>query len=303
MKKKVVSPFFSHSFKNHIYKDGISMNTKRKLWIKSLDELTRFERAIIKAHPERLVDAVVQGKRDIGKSMFCFKTMTRVFQYLDGIHVDDAYIKALDHMIFTLPDTIEAIDKVIDNTDFDDIMQYDQEHQYRILTLDDAGTHMGKYKFYVDVVGVDQIQSRFDVIREVTSGLLITTPALSGLLSNFREYPGTKRIEISYDSVGDTRYGRIVTIRNKRKKWARYGKLAFPPIKTSIWIDDWAYREYKIKKRKAIQRVNRDSSIKPLQQFNKMFSIVKKMNPNLTKEEVIEKLCLPEELKDDVREW
>lgn len=271
---------------------------KRPAYIKDPKQLTRFERAIVNAHPERLVDGIVQGKRDIGKSMFCYKTMTRIFQYLDGTHVDDAYIKALDHMFFTLPDTLKAIDKVIDNTDFNNILEYDEENQYRIITLDDAGTHMGKYKFYVDVAGVDAIQSKFDVIRDVTSGLLITTPSLSGLLSNFRNYPGTKRIELNYDVKGDTRYGRIVKIRDKRKKWARYGKLAYPPIKTSIWIDNWAYQEYRIRKRKAIQKINKEYSGSPESQFKKMYQIAKKLNPKLSKHEVIEKLNLGSELDD-----
>ena len=224
--------------------------------------------------------------------------MTRIFQYLDGIDVDDAYLKALDHMIFTLPDTIKAIDKVIDNTDFDNILKYDMENQYRILTLDDAGTHMGKYKFYVDVQGVEAIQRRFDVIRDVVSGLLITTPTLTGLLSNFRNYPGTKRITLKYDVQGDTRYGRIVDIRHKRNKWARQGKLAYPPIKTSIKIDNWAYEEYRIKKRKAIQRLNKESTSNPASDFKKMVTIAKKLNPTLTRQEIFEKLNFNDELKE-----
>lgn len=271
---------------------------KRPPYIKDIKQLTRFERAIINAHPERLVDGIVQGKRDIGKSMFCYKTMTRIYQYLDGTHVDDAYIKALDHMFFTLPDTLKAIDKVIDNTDYDNILKYDREHQYRIITLDDAGTHMGKYKFYVDVAGVEAIQSRFDVIRDVTSGLLITTPSLSGLLTNFRNYPGTKRIELYADSVGDTRYGRIVKIRNKRLKWARYGKLAYPQIKTSIWVDNWAYEEYRKKKRRAIQKMNKESNGSRESQFNKMYHIAKKLNPKLTRKDLIVKMNLTDEFEE-----
>ncbi len=276
------------------------MNNNIKKWIKSKDELTCFERRIINAHPERLVTAIAEGQRDIGKSMICYKIMTRIFQYLEGIHVDDAYLRALDHFLFTIPDTLKAIDKVIDNTDYADILKYDAEHQYRVLTVDDAGTHMGKYKFYVDVSGVEQIQSRFDVIRDVTSGLLMTTPAISGLMTTFREYPGTKRMRIKFDVKGNTRYGRIVEIRHKRKKWARYGKLVYPPIKTSIYVDDWAYKEYKIRKRKAIKKMNDASKKSSYNEFNKMCRIVKKFNPALTQNEVIEKLGISKEVMDEI---
>lgn len=273
------------------------MNISIPKWIKTLDELTRFERAIIKAHPERLISGIAEGQKDIGKSMFCYKTMTRIFQYLEGIHVDDAYLRALDHFKYTLPETFAAIDKVIDNTDYSDILKYDEENQYRVLTLDDAGTHMGKYKFYVDVAGVEGIQSKFDVIRDVTSGLLMTTPAVSGLLTVFRDDPGMKRIHLKYVKNGDTRYGRIVDIRHKRKKWARYGKLAYPPIKTSIFVDTWAYKEYKIRKRKAIQKMNAESKKSTANDIYKMFKIVKKLNPKLTKDEIIKKLNLSDEVK------
>ena len=272
------------------------MNTNRKQWIKNKDELTRFERAIINAHPERLISAIAQGPRDIGKSMVCYITMTRIFQFLEGIHVDDAYFRALDHFLFTIPDTLNAINKVIDNTDFSDILKYDAENQYRVITIDDAGTHMGKYKLYVDINNVEDLQSKFDVIRDVTSGLLMTTPSISGLLSTFREYPGTKRINLKYDKQGNTAYDRIVEIRHKRKKWARQGQLAYPPIKTSIWVDTWAYKEYKIRKRKAIQRLNSAPKNASSKEFIKMYRIAKKFNPTLTKEEIIKKLNMSDEL-------
>lgn len=272
------------------------MRANRKKWINSKDELTKFEQGIINAHPEKLVSATAHGERGIGKSMFCFITMTRIFQYLDGTHVDDAYLTALDHFLFSLPEVLKAIDKVIQHTDYSDISKYDKEHKYRVITMDDCGTHMGKYKFYTDVSSVDDLKGRLDTIRDVTNGLLMTTPALEGLLSFLREYPDNKEIQLLYDKQGDTKYGRVVNVRHKRKKWARQGKLAYPPIKTSIWVDNWAYDEYKIRKRKALQKLFSQNEKSSRNEIIRMFKTVRKLNPKLKQKEIIELLGFPEEV-------
>lgn len=273
--------------------------TKMKPWIKTKEELIPFERAIINAHPERLIEAVAEGPKDRGKSMFCYKIMTRIFQYLEGIHVDDAYMMALDHFKFTIPETMTAIDKVIENTDYDNILEYDMENQYRILTIDDAGTHMGKYKFYTDVASIDEIQTKFDIIRDITSGLLLTTPTLDNLTTTFRDNPGLNTIEILYDKEGNTRYDRIINIREKKKKWARKGKRIYPPVRTSIHIDTWAYKEYKIKKRKAIKKMNDATKKSSKNDFDKMYTIVKKFNVKITKKDLAEKLGIRDEMMKD----
>lgn len=274
------------------------MNTNRKTYIKSKDELTQFERAIINAHPEGLQSAIVEGKRDIGKSMFCYITTTRIFQYLEGLPIDDAYIRALDHFLWTIPQMFKVCDDVLSNTDYKDIMKYDAEHKYRILVSDDVGTHMGKYRFYVDVASVDELKGRIDTIRDVTNGLLMTAPAVSGLLSFLREYPDNRIIKITYDSHGDPKYSRIIEIRDKPKKWARYGRLAFPPIKMSIFVDTWAYAEYKIRKRKAINDLFVRNKDKEKENIVKAFRVIRKIQPNLTDNEIIDKLSLSEEIKN-----
>jgi len=272
------------------------MNTKIKAWIKSKDELNKFERKIINSHPEKLTNAVAEGERDIGKSMFCFITTTHIFQYLEGIHVDDAYIKALDHFIWTMKQFKDKVYPIIQNTDFNNIRQYDLENKYHILVIDDAGTHMGKYKFYTRITEVDKLASQMHTIRDVTSGLLITIPMFSGMLSVLREFPDVRLITIAYDREGNTDYDRKVEIRMQPKKWARKGKLLFPPIKGSVYVYDWAYDEYKVRKRKALQEYYKDEEQKPEKEINKMFEIAKKLNPRLTNEEIFIKLNLPQEL-------
>ena len=267
------------------------MNTKNKKYIKSLDELTKFERAIIKAHPDKLINATADGARGIGKSMFLYKTGTHIFQYLDGINLDDAYLKSLKHFLWTIPQIKKAVDDVLLNTDFDNISQYDLENKYRFLAIDDAGTHLGKYKFYVDVEEVDEMKGRLDTIRDVTSCLLLSAPALSGLLSFLREYPDNKTITITYDETGDPKYGRIFTIRHPRKRWQKKGTMAFPPIKGSVYVDQWAYDEYKKRKRKAlISLFKKKKSTKT--DIIKMFKTIKKLNPKMKSKEIIKKLNL-----------
>jgi len=268
------------------------MHTKIKRYIKSKDELTKFEKAIVNSHPEGLSTGCAEGRRGIGKSMFCYIVATRIFQYLDGIHVDDAYIKALDHFIWTTDTFMKMVDDVIKETDFDNIRQYDMENKYRILVIDDVGTHMSKYQFYVDVENVDQLKKRLDVIRDVTCGLFMTAPAVSGLLSFLREYPDVRNINIAYDADGNTKLDRIIEVREQPKKWARKGRLVFPPIKTSIFVYDWAYDEYKIRKRKAELKLFKSDENK--KNIDKLIRIVKQYNPNLKPSEIIEKLELKE---------
>lgn len=278
-------------------------NTKNKPWIRSEDELTRFERAIINAHPEGLVAATADGRRSIGKSMFLFKTGTHIFQYLEGIHLDDAYIRALDHFLWTTIQIRKAVDKVLLNTDFENIRQYDFENKYRFLAVDDAGTHLGKYQFYVDVDTVDEMKGRLDTIRDVTSCLLMSAPALSGLLSFLREYPDNKTIDITFDKYGDPTYGRVFTIRHPRRRWEKQGRLAFPPIRGSIYVDDWAYDEYKTRKRKALIKLFSKRKHSKKNEIIKMFKTIKKMNPSLSKEEVIDRLGLSGDVLNMFKEY
>lgn len=278
------------------------MHTNNKRWIKSFDELTRFERAIINAHPEGLVAATAEGAREIGKSMFLYKTGTHIFQYLEGIHLDDAYLRSLDHFFWTIPQIQKAIDKVLMNTDFDNIRQYDIENKYRYMAIDDAGTHLGKYKFYVDVDSVDEMKSRLDTIREVTNSLLMSTPALTGLLSFLREYPDNKTIAITYDKYGNTEYDRIFTIRHARKKWEKKGRRAYPPIQGSVWVDNWAYDEYKTRKRKALVSMLKNKK-GGKGEIIRMFRTIKKMQPKLTNEQIIEKLNLSQDVLNILKRY
>lgn len=272
------------------------MHCNIKKWIKSKDDLTKFEQGIINKYPENLLPAVVEGGRGTGKSMFCYLVTARIMQYLHGIHIDDAFPMALDHFLWTVPQTLKVIDKVIDNTDYNNILQYDRENKYRILVVDDAGTHMSKYRFYTDVASVDDLKGRLDTIRDVTCGLLLTTPAMSGLLSFLREYPDNKTVTLSTHEKMNTEYGRIVEIRNKRLKWARYGKRAYPPIKTSIFVYDWAYADYKRKKRLALKKLFDKQKRTKKNEIIKTFRVIRKLNPKITNEEIIVKLGLSEDV-------
>ena len=159
---------------------------------------------------------------------------------------------------------------------------------------------MSKYMFYTDIEGVDDLKGRIDTIRDVTSGLLMSAPALSGLLSFLREYPDNKVISIKTAPELNTEYGRVIEIRHPRQRWAKMGRLAYPPIKTSIYVDNWAYDEYKRRKRKALNDLfykKKDSSINEL---IKMFKTIRKLNPDLKKIEIIEKLNLSPELLNKI---
>lgn len=278
------------------------MNYKIKKYIKSKEELTNFERLILNKYPENILSAIAEGGRGKGKSMFCYLVMARILQYLEGIHIDDAFPKALNYFLWTVPQTLKVIDTHIENTDYTNIRQYDLENKYRLLIVDDAGTHMGKYKFYTDVGGVDKLQKRLDIIRDITCGLILTTPAYSGLLSFLRDYPDNKTIELmTYH--GGSKDDRRVYVRHKREKWAKIGKKVCPPIEMSIAVYDWAYDLYKVKKRHAVHKLLKHEKNTKKNEIVNMFRVVKKLNPKLTKDEIIAKLGLSEDVVSMFKEF
>lgn len=163
---------------------------------------------ILKRHPDGFIGAVIQGERGQGKSMYAYKVMAKIYLTLgkyrsikDGKVYSvndewDAYVAALDHIIFSPSELIN-------------IFKYNNKnnHVTPVLCLDDATVHFNSYKFFVDLYEVILLKGMFDTIRTVATGLLMTCPKRRSLLSFLREYDDLK-IDIKKDTGGES-YNRL----------------------------------------------------------------------------------------------
>ena len=134
-------------------------------------------RYIIKRHPNGFLSATVTGERGYGKSMYCYKTMAEIYHRLDGCTEEEAYKKALDHMIFSTDQFITLIDKSIETKEV-----------IPVLTLDDSSVYFCSYNFFTDMKRVIQLHAMFDLIRTSVTGLLLNCPNRKMLLSFMRSY-------------------------------------------------------------------------------------------------------------------
>lgn len=148
---------------------------------------------IIRRHPNGFAGYVIQGERGLGKSMYAYKVMAKVYYKLGEyrnlktgkiLPVNnelDAYKASLEYMIFSPKDLINLIDY---NTH--------KRNMTPVLCLDDATVHFNSYKFFVDLYEVILLKGMFDTIRTVLTGLMMTCPKRRNLLSFLRDYDDYK---------------------------------------------------------------------------------------------------------------
>jgi len=153
-------------------------------WKKLNDWNSGTAHRIVLRHPDGFIGYQIQGERGMGKSMYAYKVMAKVYQTLYELDEYDAYFKALDYMIFSPSDLINLIEH---NIAADKITP--------VICLDDATVHFNSYKFFVDLHEVILLKGMFDTIRTAITGLLMTCPNRKQLLSFLRAYDDYK-IEI-----------------------------------------------------------------------------------------------------------
>ena len=146
---------------------------------------------IIRRHPDGFCGFVVQGERGMGKSMYAYKVMARVYQILNNLDEYESYAMALNHMIFSPSDLINMI-------------KYNLKNDYitPVICLDDATVHFNSYKFFVDLHEVILLKGMFDTIRTVLTGLIMTCPTRKNLLKFLKDYDDLK-IDIKYAPGGN----------------------------------------------------------------------------------------------------
>lgn len=196
---------------------------------------------IIKYYPKGFLSGIIEGERGYGKSMYAMKVMAQVYYVLDECSEEDAWNKALGHMLFSIEDTIAFIDKNIN-----------ENYVVPVWTLDDATVHFCSYKFFTNLYEVILLHGMFDTIRTVCTGLLMTCPSRHLLLAALRNYDDFK-IEI-VKNVGWERIARGYKIKTtpvgQKRVYKNYED------NYSCYIPDWIFKKYTEKRNYYLKQVN-----------------------------------------------
>jgi hypothetical protein len=214
------------------------------------DSTSALAKRIIKKYPRDFISAVVTGERGCGKSMYCFKTMAKVYFELDCLSEDEAYQKALDHMIFSMKDLILLIHRNIQK----DIVT-------PVITLDDATVHFCTYEWFQNQQQVIHLHGVFDTIRTACTSVLLNCPKRKMLLSFLRQYDDLK-IHIHRADGHWSRYARAYRwnwLPDETKK-----NISIPfQDNFSCHVKDKYFNAYMVKRKEALKEMD-DAMLKTL---------------------------------------
>ena len=199
--------------------------------------------AILRRYPNRFFGANIQGERGMGKSMYAYKVMAKVYMVLDGLDECGSYEKALQHFIFEPKELISLIQHNIK-----------ENFVTPVICLDDATVHFNSYKFFTDLYEVILLKGMFDTIRTAVSGLLMTCPNRRTLLKFLREYDDYK-IQILASNGADERYARCYQF-NYFPDEHKY-RIRIPyQDQYSVFVPDEYYHPYIVKRKKYLEAIN-----------------------------------------------
>lgn len=196
---------------------------------------------IMQRHPSGFIEAIIEGERGYGKSSYALKVMAQVYKTLEGLPDDDAWIRAIDNMLFSMDDLSHLITKNIDTSTVSPSW-----------CLDDATVHFSSYKFFTNLYEVIQIHGMFDTIRTVCTGLLLTCPKRGLLLAALRSYDDIK-VEIYMDR-GWERIARGYKIKTtpigQRRIYKNFEDFY------SCYLPDWVFDKYMEKRAFYLKQTN-----------------------------------------------
>lgn len=192
----------------------------------------------------RFASALTVGERGNGKSMYNLKSMALTYYNLDEISESQAWLKALDSMIFS---PYEYMKKIEDN--------YDDDKVDVVWCLDDAGVHFTGMMFFIDPNLYGLVGGSFDTIRTVTNALLLNVPFKKKLMGGLQQYDD-REITISIEPGGNHNRKAICI------KWYRLpnGKRMFYKDfedHFSCYVPKWIYDKYLEKRRKYTKQIAR----------------------------------------------
>ncbi len=153
-----------------------SMKMKKKdkwLWLGS---------KIIEAYKTNgFESAIVFGKQGVGKTTYALKVAKEVYQRL-GHEPHEAWEFALDSLFFELKDALRLMKIFREN-----------DRTIPVIIFDDAGLWLQKYKWQRE--DLMKFYEVYNIIRNIVSGLIFTTPSPNDITFYVRE-KGWKLVKI-----------------------------------------------------------------------------------------------------------
>jgi len=134
---------------------------------------------ILREHPNGFRSAIVEGRQGIGKTSYCIKVMKEVYQVLYDLSDEDAYLMALEYVLFSIDDIIIKLNDA-----------RKKREMIPCLTWDDAGVHGSNIKWFKHKDQVDMIKSLLETARTRVSGFLINCTSREGLMTCIRNQRG-----------------------------------------------------------------------------------------------------------------
>ena len=256
---------------------------------KDTNQLTTFGRYAINAyHNHRYIGALISGPFGKGKSCSALHMAYEILHYLHPEKSEkEIWYMVLDCLVFGMDEVIEAT-KVLRTVDWNkltpqEVLTKKDELRKPVMIWDDAGKHGSKYKHFLDMDSVFELQSNFDSIRDIVSCLIITVPERDELLKFLRNYRGNYQVEVSIPRDGGI-YHRVLDFwryemdyRGRRQLVRKWNTKPF-----SIYVPKEIYGEYERKKTTAsIENYIRYEEKKQLHELKKQY-MRKKMEKELS---------------------
>jgi len=225
-------------------------------YIADYEDLTRIGKRIVRAwEREGFVCIMIEGPRGIGKSTTSLKIATEVIKYRYEVNTDDALDILINdnHVMFTIDELIESTNNMgnledIENMDTKQLRKLGKQRSI-VQVWDDAGMHGGKHK-YRDADAAEIIGSLIDTYRDIASCLIITTPNISRLLKDLRDYKDVLLVEIHHYAEGGGPYSRRAIFKEywkSRRGWDTRPKWEIPHYSICLKPDFWYYEYKKLK--------------------------------------------------------
>jgi len=186
----------------------------------------------------RFVSVITRGERGYGKSMYNLKVMAYVYCVLKGLSEKEAWLKALDSIIFSPYEYMKRI-----------TYNYDNDIVDPVWCLDDAGVHFTGMMFFRNMHLYALVNGSFDTIRTVTNSLLINCPYKKKLMSGLQQYDD-REVTLYIDSGGSEYNRKAVCIKwyrlpSGRREWYKDFEDVF-----SCYVPKWIYEKYLVKRKK-----------------------------------------------------
>lgn len=191
----------------------------------------------------RFNSVITRGERGYGKSMYNLKVMAYLFHKLFELSEKDAWLRALDHVIFSPFEYMKRIDYNYRNDVIDPVW-----------CLDDAGVNFTGmlYRLNPDLYGL--VNGSFDTLRTVTNSLLITVPYKEKLMKGLQQYDD-REITLYIDSGGGEYNRKAVCVKwyrlpSGRREWYKEFEDLF-----SCYVPKWIYNKYLVKRKEYNKKI------------------------------------------------